>query len=156
MAAVVENIELTLADEALGVAREVVLARLAPGFLWCAVTAGRARELLRGVYADAVMVRTVERVAQLASGFPSCPAGSDHYREMVALYDGPQPDARRLLPGAREGLVQVVRADDDATFGLVWKPNNTVGNLNALVEKQRGVPAATRTLGTLQRLVAGL
>ena len=115
-------------------------------------TANRARALLSDSYEDAVVVRSAARVAQIVARFPVVDADSDHYREMVVLYDGPSAAIRSAKAMVRDGLVQLLRVDDDAAFGLVWKPKNTAGNMTAVIERMLGTTGTSRTLGTLQRL----
>ena len=114
-------------------------------------TAERARRFLADRYHDAVFVRSAARVAQLVTEFPATDTESDHYREMVVLYDA-SPEAPREPDAFQHGLVRVLRMDDDAAFGLVWKPKNTVGNVTALIERLLSTAGTARTLGTLQRL----
>lgn len=115
-------------------------------------TARRARELLGPTYEDALFVRSAARVAQIASGFPAVDEASDHYREMVVLYDGPAPRSAAMQDMATEGLVRVLRVEPDVAFGLIWKPKSTAGSMTALIERRLGALGTSRTLGTLQRL----
>lgn len=116
------------------------------------VTARRARELLSGCYDDAVFVRSASRVAQIVAKFPVTDTESDHYREVVVFYDSPPPGTVPVTGMVQEGLVHVFAVEDDAAFGLVWKPKNTAGNMTAFIERLFSTPGTSRTLGTLQRL----
>lgn len=117
-----------------------------------AATAQRARELVSDRYDDSVLVRSAARVAQIAATFPATDTASDHYREMIVFFDYPSSQADPVPEMFEEGLVRVLRVEQDVAFGLVWKPKDTAGNMTALVERRLGAIGTSRTLGTVQRL----
>lgn len=121
------------------------------------LVAARARDGLRPCgYDDAVFVRDRARLTQIIDQFPDLPPESDHYREMVVLFDHPDAHACASLPREREGLLQVLRVEHDHALGLIWKPKSTAGNITGHLEHRLDTVATSRTLGTVQRLLTRL
>jgi len=54
----------------------------------------------------------------------------------------------------RDQLVELRRLDHRSATSLCWKPRHTAGDVTGFLEELLNVPVTTRTLGTLERLVA--
>lgn len=105
-------------------------------------------------YAQPVLVRSAERVAELLSGFPPYDGLKEVHRACVTLHDADRV-AEVELPWTSplEDLV-LLATTPDHTASVIRRRGASVGDPNRLLERLLGVPATTRTTGTVQRVLA--
>ena len=82
-------------------------------------------------------------------------ASSKHenaYRLVVSFYDIDEHPQVAVPLRSPDNLVEVRHIYDTHAWSVSWKPQSTAGNATGFLESILGVPATTRTAGTLERL----
>ena len=104
-------------------------------------------------YQQPVLVRTVDRVAEVLAGFPASDAGAEVYRACVTVHDASAGPELELPWTSPSGDVVVLATSPDHTASVIRRRGTSVGDPNRLAERLLGVPATTRTTGTLERVL---
>lgn len=131
----------------------VVIETTAPGPI---VAAARRRLATQG-FEHPFVVRSTAEVAEIVAATPALDPAEDVYRLVVSFFD---PSAA-VAPGdgpvpwrSSNGLVEVRHVGLDHAVSACWRRGSSVGDVTGFLEARLGVPVTTRTLGTLERLVA--
>ncbi len=122
-----------------------------------AVAATEARRrLAEAGYRQDCVIRSLEQLRGIVEEAAAVPVPADVYRVLVSFFDVPESPVVDDPPPlrSRDGLVEVSVLAPGHAISLCWKPGSTAGNATALLERLLGTPVTTRTLGTLERLVA--
>lgn len=109
----------------------------------------------RAGYAGTGFVRSLDDVAAALDGDPFALTRDERtYRETVTLVDGGQPLPVELPWTDPRDLLDLVAVRPGVVLGVVRGGPGAGGDPNAAVERFTGGVATTRTLGTVQRLLA--
>ncbi len=105
-------------------------------------------------YAEAVFVRRLDALSAALARQPF-PAVRDErtYRETFTFYDGGKAPELDLPWTCPRGDINVLEVHEDYALSVVRKTGTTAGSPTAVMELLLGLPATTRTLGTIERLV---
>lgn len=118
-------------------------------------TVRRALQVLRGDgHHHGLTVRPLAELKQVVQQTPTTDPADNVYRTMISLYDTDQLPTIELPIRNRDQLVELRRLDHRSATSLCWKPRHTAGDVTGFLEDLLNVPVTTRTLGTLERLVA--
>ncbi|ALJ21454.1 DUF1697 domain-containing protein [Microbacterium sp. No. 7] len=106
-------------------------------------------------YGDAVQVRTVAGLeALLHAGHFDGHVDERTYRETFTFFEGGRTPEWPLPWTNPRGDVDIVHIGDGTALAVVRKPGNTAGNPTAMLERETGGVATTRTRGSIERLLA--
>ncbi|MGI8643064.1 MAG: DUF1697 domain-containing protein [Thermomicrobiales bacterium] len=119
------------------------------------VVAEAGKQLANEVgYNDAVFVRSLDSVAEILEGNRFGGFADDRtYRETVTFFDGGKKLNLELPWTCPKGNVDIIELHEAFALSVIRKSGSTVGNPTSELEPRLGVPATTRTLGTIERLV---
>lgn len=118
-------------------------------------TANRAVRVLRDRgYSHSLVIRTVSELEQAVSQTPEADQDENVYRTMISFFDTDRLPPVELPMRSRDQLVELRRLDRGSAGSVCWKPRHTSGDVTGFLEALIGVPATSRSLGTLRRLVA--
>ena len=99
------------------------------------------------------MVRAVDRVAEILTGFAAYDELPDVYLACVTLHDAPAPPELGLPWTSPTGDLVLLSTVADHAASVIRRRGTSVGDPNRLLERLLGVPATTRTTGTLERVL---
>ncbi|MFE7406024.1 DUF1697 domain-containing protein [Isoptericola sp. NPDC057559] len=106
-------------------------------------------------YAGTALVRSLDDVAAAVEGDPfALTRDGRTYRETVTFVDGGQPLSVALPWTDARDLLDLVAARPGVVLGVARGGPGAGGDPNPAVERFTGGVATTRTLGTVQRLLA--
>lgn len=106
-------------------------------------------------YADAALIRPFALLVDTLSADPFAGHSDPRtYRHALTFFDGGR-ELRLATPWTNErDDVDIVEVRDGMALSAIRKPRNTAGSPTAEIERLTGGVATTRTLGTVERLVA--
>ncbi|WP_111719964.1 DUF1697 domain-containing protein [Homoserinimonas sp. OAct 916] len=105
-------------------------------------------------YTHIAVVRPLAEIEWVVQVTPLPDPGEDVYRSMISFFDLKSLPTIELPLRSRDQLVELRSLDERSAASVCWKPRNTAGDVTGLLETLLQVPVTTRSLGTLQRLVA--
>jgi uncharacterized protein (DUF1697 family) len=116
----------------------------------------RAAAALRDVgYTDAGIVRPLDLLRELLQGDPFGGFRDERtYRETFTFYDGGTALPVELPWTSPRDDVDLVTATGGVALGIIRQRGGSVGSPTSEIERMTGGVATTRTLRTIQRLVA--
>ncbi|GHH44560.1 DUF1697 domain-containing protein [Streptomyces candidus] len=115
--------------------------------------AGRQLEAEAG-YTEVAMVRSLDSLVEVLDGKPfQGHVDGRTYRETFTFFDGGRPVEHSLPWTNKKGDVDLVALYEGLALCVVRGDASRSGNPNAEIERLTGVPATTRTSGTIERLV---
>jgi uncharacterized protein (DUF1697 family) len=116
---------------------------------------GRALQALEQVgYHDHVLLRTVDELRDSLAATGEAPADENVYRTTLSYFDAPDVPPITVPLRSGNGLVEIRRIDAREAAAVCWQRGSTIGDVNAFLERTLSTPVTTRTLGTVQRLLA--
>ncbi|MEV5440238.1 DUF1697 domain-containing protein [Streptomyces sp. NPDC052682] len=115
--------------------------------------AAKALEAAAG-YTQPAMVRGLDLLVDVLAGQPfDGHEDSRTYRETFTFFDGGRPIALELPWTNAKGDITLVELREGLALSIIRKQGSNAGGPTAEIERMAGVPATTRTLGTIERLV---
>lgn len=116
-----------------------------------------AAEVMRRTtgYADAALIRPFSLLVDTLSADPFAGYNDPRtYRYTLTFFDGGR-ELRLSTPWTNErDDVDIIEIRDGMALSAIRKPKSTAGSSTAEIERLTGGVATTRTLGTVERLVA--
>jgi uncharacterized protein (DUF1697 family) len=112
------------------------------------------RELERAGYRDKAIIRSLDELRPLVSSTAEADPDERVYRTTLSFFDAAEPPQLELPTRSNNELVEIRRLHPGAAVAVCWQRGSTIGDVNALLERILGIPVTTRTLGTMQRLLA--
>jgi uncharacterized protein (DUF1697 family) len=117
------------------------------------VTNAEAKVQADSGYRDAAFVRVVSELAEVVSRDPFRGATDERtYREMITFFDGGRWDLGTPWTNAKDN-VDIIEVHPDYALSVIRKRGSTAGSPTLELESRLRVPATTRTMGTVARLV---
>jgi uncharacterized protein (DUF1697 family) len=114
-----------------------------------------AVDALEGVgYRDRVIVRPLDELRGVVTSTSEARPEEQVYRTTLSFFDAPAIAACEPPLRSPNGLVEIRRLEQRWAAGVCWQRGTTIGDVNAFLERLLGSAVTTRTLGTLQRLLA--
>lgn len=101
-----------------------------------------------------VTVRPLSELKRVVEEAPGADPADNIYRTMISFYDIDTLPSIELPVRSRNRLVEVRRLDHRNAASVCWKPHHTAGDATGFLETLLNAPVTTRSLGTLQRLIA--
>ncbi len=118
-------------------------------------TLATARARLTGLGFDHdAFVRPLADVSDVLAQVPVLDPAENVYRAVVSFHDAQAPADLELPLRSTDDLVEVRRLEAAWSTSVCWKPRQTAGDVTGFLERLLGVPVTTRTVNTLERLVA--
>lgn len=105
-------------------------------------------------YQPTVVIRALEQIRRAVEDVPPVDPGEGVYRSMISFFDVRQFPTVRLPFRSPDGLVEIRAMGPDCAHSVCWKPRQTAGNVTGCLEQLLSVPVTTRTVATMQRLLA--
>ncbi|MEU6036815.1 DUF1697 domain-containing protein [Actinomadura sp. NPDC047616] len=105
-------------------------------------------------YKDAAIVRPVDHLETILDRNPFAGSTDERtYRETFTFFDGDHDFGAPVPWTNRRGDVDIIEFSQGVALGVIRKTGSRVGNPTAELEARLGVPATTRTAGTIRRLL---
>ncbi|MEU1849984.1 DUF1697 domain-containing protein [Streptomyces sp. NPDC019990] len=115
--------------------------------------AAKALESAAG-YTEPAMVRGLDLLVDVLGSAPfDGHEDSRTYRKTFTFFDGGRPIELTLPWTNAKDDVDIVELREGLALGIIRKEKSNAGSPTAEIERLAGVPATTRTLGTIERLV---
>ncbi|MFJ1913586.1 DUF1697 domain-containing protein [Streptomyces sp. NPDC088147] len=116
-------------------------------------TASRTLKSAAG-YSEAAVVRNVGLLIDVLDSNPfDGHEDSRTYRKTFTFFDGGKPIGLKLPWTNTRDDVDIVGLREGLALSVIRKAKSNAGSPTAEIERLTGVPATTRTLGTIERLV---
>lgn len=112
------------------------------------------RALQSNGHHHSMIIRPVSELEQLVRETPAADPAENVYRMMISFFDIEHLPDVELPLRSRDQLVEVRRLGLRGAASVCWKPRHTAGDVTGFLEALLHVPVTTRTLGTLERLIA--
>lgn len=101
-----------------------------------------------------MVIREIGQIETAISANPPSDASEGIYRSMVSFFDVVTLPKIRLPLRSNDALVELRRIDEGSASSVCWKPRNKAGDVTGFLESLIDARVTTRTIGTLERLVA--
>ncbi len=113
-----------------------------------------AQTLANVGYRDTGFLRTINWLDGIVPSLPAADPIRAFYRETFTIYDATTDPELPTPWTSPDGLVELDTITRNCSHGLCWKPRSQAGSPTAHIENLLNTPATTRTMGTIQRLLA--
>jgi len=115
--------------------------------------AAKALESAAG-YTEAAMVRRLDLLVDVLDSDPfDGHEDSRTYRKTFTFFDGGRPLQLKLPWTNTRDDIDIVELREGLALSIIRRKKSSAGSPTAEIERMAAVPATTRTLGTIERLV---